>query len=1673
MKFSTQKLITVFSVLLLLTINASSRSDIKFKADFPDNKVFTSKDTFSLDLSHYIEGTFDVKIQTDKSFENNIIFKNPLSDISKPGDPLSDRDCRNIEHIEKKRDFLMLCGNNGFNLLYMNVNDINQNLDGTFRMNIKRDSMTQDLSIKKCHTLGIGQKSLNGFIVCESSIPKGQEKNIQPDLYLMALSLKGQVKVTSVKIIKQTKEQRLNGELDLLIHSTIKKDQQGKESALDIITIIEKVSFGSKTTFHAWTSSFSSGAFTDPVSMDNSNLVGALKEEGDSLYEIIPATNETWLVYKRSPKAKEGEEQKTKFALVNCGLPAVIDEGSKKSGFKCQSPLDIFELENKAITDVKFLFSIIQGSSLNPISQSAYELVVTSKLGIWGGDLALDSASSNYKYTQTVQYDNDKELNKIKEPLNAFIVDNKIYFSVLAEDEDQKGQDSTHVFVYYAENDALSKAFEPSNGDGQVYIRPSVFAGDFHELFFIGNKISSYSGIQTRPFGVEFLLNYKTIEGQTSESKDVSVTFTIPANKEDDKQRVLNFKIINDPKGTYSSKLNGRATKVYTGSKFRLPTYVDDFEGNGVNFEASTNYVNPATKKPLVINPSYSGSRKIKVEPGDREALAFINILDSYYLENDRFALLDSNKGLMLIGCADQNTDDPTTDIKCVPIATEPYNEKGKTGNIPGKELVTLVPGKKYFYSVFKDKEDNNQGYVFIRDYTMIQESREAKSYKIDFKFKSAGIFIHNGTIYIYMVSEESATTNGELKVISFEETNSLPEKLEIQDVSGIPDGFLCPYKLEFFPHKTPEFAIGSICTVNGIKIHRIFQFKILIDRKTDKYVPQKVILTTTHNENTFLGPDFCLTDNYIHVFETKSQTAESGAIMKSVIAKETEGSSIYIPIRETNNTYKITHVNSFYCDRQKNAVIVSVNQSNKSSPDVYFTGIITVDTGTINNPNKRIHSSNENTGITNLNIVAGSKNEHDQMIILATSPNSDLLMAYYASLNGPHFRYNSYDLTIPTMEEIQFNVKMMKAGKAVANSNMKLIISPFNLKGKISYKGATKPEMSVQTQKVISMQDVFNFDGAIIGLKYNSGLKDSEKKTLSEEINSVSPLVNKNDKMWQKITKDIKSFNTFNNTAVYVIKNDSSTSETAIILTGATKQKIQQSIPFDVITHVEVIPTYKSYCVVIIGQKDNKLSIALSAPKKNESWDISFVDVKKANFPEELEDTLIRHSPLNKSEDQIVLNLFSKSNEDAPHITTFTINYEPNSEEKENSEIIGVSRVSFNEPIIDFSVSMTFSEDKETSEVVQQQSNHGAVVVVGLESSKELKFLSYLYKAGILKYSGIQSDKAIVSGSAQSLSHQNSKLDCDPSMKIQDRSNEFEIQCFLATSDTVSAIFKAQVVSFQQQENIKRVIEGDLYLEKQFANLRHYTPKKAIRDGDNLVNLVYRQEGAPKDKGHNYINEDWLILIYRLNLSSYPVHIMTPQQFRVNRGSTIDPKLISIVHEVIDKNDDNLFITIYNPEQTRLLTENNKTKLFNRRITQSTIPTVYAFKIAPSLFWNIKNTKLISPSVDSFSYETFDSKTKSVTNLRDITSNKDDPYNEEKEKKEKSSKSNWVIWICIIVVVALIVGGVVFMIMSKGDDEDYNNLHVDEDGDKLENGDEYNQVEDNGTLTESEYSRL
>lgn len=174
-----------------------------------------------------------------------------------------------------------------------------------------------------------------------------------------------------------------------------------------------------------------------------------------------------------------------------------------------------------------------------------------------------------------------------------------------------------------------------------------------------------------------------------------------------------------DPVGILKASVEDKIAEAFTLSKFRLPTYSGDFDGNLVNFSISSNNKDFMKDGKCKMSVSYSGKRKVKdlASTGDLK-LEFDNIKESAYLNNDNYLFLDGKKGLMLIECSDQQNDEPGEDIGCDVRAIVPYQseESPNKTNIPGDDLVDSHADQNGFFAVFFNT-DTKKSYLYYRDY--------------------------------------------------------------------------------------------------------------------------------------------------------------------------------------------------------------------------------------------------------------------------------------------------------------------------------------------------------------------------------------------------------------------------------------------------------------------------------------------------------------------------------------------------------------------------------------------------------------------------------------------------------------------------------------------------------------------------------------------------------------------------------------------------------------------------------------------------------------------------------------------------------------------------------------------------------------------------------------------
>lgn len=329
-----------------------------------------------------------------------------------------------------------------------------------------------------------------------------------------------------------------------------------------------------------------------------------------------------------------------------------------------------------------------------------------------------------------------------------------------------------------------------------------------------------------------------------------------------------------------------------------------------------------------------------------------------------------------------------------------------------------------------------------------------------------------------------------------------------------------------------------------------------------------------------------------------------------------------------------------------------------------------------------------------------------------------------------------------------------------------------------------------------VNLADVFKFEGPVINVAFESNLDTEASKQESTEKNNIEPILVANEELWPGVPDDIQHLDAELQFMIYSTKSADYTKDIAKILKKGENSPVQ-TVEMERIDTVKMVKSDGDYCAVIIGNQAGVLVIYVAAPDKSGKWVVSKPDLEKASAPEALSESIVRFTPAEFATDQIIINILAKENFDTPSIVSLTIGFNPNDETQNKSELLGHNYAEFDEPIMSFSAAFTSGFDRASADgQLREDKKGGAVAIVSLESKKALGVIGYVYKSiGTLELATIEFKNFPTE--TRLLNHQDSKIDCAPTLKMMNDQTLHTIECALATSDTRSMLFRADIAEF------------------------------------------------------------------------------------------------------------------------------------------------------------------------------------------------------------------------------------------------------------------------------------
>lgn len=1705
-------------ITLVLTIQISQATVLTpgFQTnEFPKGMIFSAKDKISFDMSQYLSQTYNLA-------EININPPNTLNfQVTQPFDSSSSTNTYSTEEsscsvatiLQSTMDFVMLCGNHGTSLVRVDYERTKIRALSHKSYDIKKFDKLSDLNISHCSSIADVENNSMLYVTCHGEVSPTLLQSKVPTLHVLAFStLNSKIELKGYKSIEQTEQKLIGITNKIFINSGFEKDR---------ITILNVESQeGQTNSFAAWTLTYAGGQFSQASYLDKSDVLNwpiSSKETDQILYDIVTSEQKIYMVRRKgkkesslsdlpSPIFTNGNEkhriaqatsQDYTWELFDCGIPTNIkktETSAETTGLKCK-PIsgELLKQPIDFIGTTYIKFTVQNENYLRPSRDNIADITYFNKK-LFGYSYITSNSNDELQVTSSRQFKELEDFTKVYFPQETVRIKNKIYlFGNINEGTTKNPKPITYVWVFNTRNEALSKAYKfTDEGVGTIFLKMDYFQGDADDIFFIQEN-------KGKLFSKKIKENIVTLSLKDPSSappkQDVTVTFKVKVSDDKTITKDLKFTIYNNSIGPYSANMGERKFTSYTESLALFPAYSEDFSGNGLSFKATASFTpnksssNSELKQegniPTLV--SYGGARPMKFVSKEilDSKFEMNNINYAVYLRQSIYVVSDKNQGLVFMECRDAFTTNFNANTQC----TYKYR-------IPKDKLKyeNKIIGKEYTYDVVKEGIDANSHYI-IRLYDSKNESQalvwieqifdtdcQWKLFPVKGKLQSAAMKVMGDHLIWLSIKKPEGKSTYVFNTMRMKITTQLPESLGVlEPVNNIPFDYICPVRVELFPHESEEFALYSVCKFESDIVKRIFHFKFMLSSKGEALIDQWALLRT-HDLNRFETPQFCLTDKHLHVFEKgKINEKTENNIYIAIKADETNGTEYVIPIKDM--APELTSIRGHYCDWTKDSVVLTTYGEDQKSKQ-----IITVNTEFIHLPNKRVHSVLPNTK-PNFRVVSGGSGDNDSIIIMTFKEEEGELEGYYASLDGPHFMAKGYNLK----EEgsLKLSIQMIPQVKTKSEIPAQTItanlVKPL-LQGTMEVADPQKPlpeimELPGDDTKGYKMDltQNFKFTGPVLSVTYNS----KEGKTESEKTNKIDHPVEENNKLWKNLKGEFLMFQTNDDYAAVVFPDKGKVwiqfwkgkdaDKPTLLRQGAVNKVISMDIlkyNDDYILLAAVLNENEWEVVCIYEKKPPappKSGNGLELTQEGESGyvyqqiydpeDLLIPDgaqhIKFYNYKVKGKGAVMPGLP------SMNVSIFGYTNDSRTQvfnsnidINTITGNFKINRQ---------INRVFFDSPIKDIGISFQ-PRPKANLQNHSAQLDQGllnfktaAVVIVMLSNNKKFTAIAFPFddNNGLSFNIGAQQTFSLNEGEDRFFQHVTSVIDCDSETK-PDSSDVHKLECAVLTGSTKSVILELEIEKVANMRSSKKALTKFGY-SRAIYNLPGYLPFRLVKDRESIIAMLTRDPSKMTYPKSEVLNQPWLIAIYKSKVGNYPVEILTADTLK----TTANLSFINLFHRIIHEKDgsqyDELFIStggdIASSLECSRPHDNNhaSTRLFNTsdRVLQSNDPrNIISYNFKPGYVFTIKNREQISPIKDKFIVKSY--LEEQTLKVGKFFTNKKEPFpvvpsssssgssgSSTGEKKKESSSIFSKLWIwLIILVVILLIALVCFVVNQKNDEE-------------------------------------
>jgi len=579
------------------------------------------------------------------------------------------------------------------------------------------------------------------------------------------------------------------------------------------------------------------------------------------------------------------------------------------------------------------------------------------------------------------------------------------------------------------------------------------------------------------------------------------------------------FKILTDYNAKPSFGNYTQDSFAWVGGKSHIPAYHSDLLGNALLFkesiiegqDAQLNRMLKKNKKgenaPLDVNVRYAGKTGIELAPDLKSFFEKQQVLELKGSSNEFFfGVIDSaptselsqskNKDLIVAMCETNST---LNDISCglSTVLSHPTYSADR--------MIDVMTYKRWaiaLYNTANATGENNEQLSMLSVYDLYSivpsKPRDADVDK-DFEFGVAAHFEQGDNIVIFLTAK---TTTDETSHLYYIELNTViienPQfEITVNKVNVPQIDTLCPTQMEAIPNSDRNyfrFVVDSKCAeANDKDLDRtLYQFAFYMND------PSQAFIEKTYTLNTNLQPEFCVSQDYIHIIDA---TVGAGDIHKLY--------SVPIDPRDSTNlendlsVYNISTLDNIVCTPNKGSVHVFGTRKGQKGQDEKF--LLNYNGFDLTNPQKRMHSLLEVPAGLN-SMTSMYKFNTDEVILLGFQIENPPVkvdpVAYYVALSGPHITIDGSVIQEPGTIKYQLQFETQGNTKIGGQKLYEIEFVKTDPEGKMALIDPKKRMDLTQTKGEqggsLTFEEWFKFTGPIRSLKYVPGwVKEEDNKNL------------------------------------------------------------------------------------------------------------------------------------------------------------------------------------------------------------------------------------------------------------------------------------------------------------------------------------------------------------------------------------------------------------------------------------------------------------------------------------------------------------------------------------------------------------------------------------------------